>query len=335
MTLPNRGLQMLGNPFDEPLPWRNISSDALVPFGWFYDSAARSYRLVGDIEGLPVASEIPPWAGFWAYTRRDDAQVTIDRRVAATASETSTFSLAQRDVSEWVIRLVASAGNCSDADNYIGVLQSRPITVPNPPAPAADSLDLYIAATGGERRAIDVADQHAPRMAWDVVVATSGLPDQLITVSYPDLSDVPPEYRLTLLDLDSGEESYMRTAPSYQFRSGDGEGERHLRIVAERESAAPVAVTALTAQQAQDRVTVSYGLSQSASVDVAIMNMAGRPVRRLMQSASTTSGQHAATWNMVSDTGTRVPTGTYLCRLTARTASGYQTSALRTIHLRN
>lgn len=334
MTFPDRGLQIMGNPFDEPLPWRNLHSDALVPFGWYYDSAARCYRLVGNIAGLPVASEIPPWAGFWACTVRDGAQVTIDRDTAAPASETSTLSLAKRDVSEWVIRLVASGGGCSDADNYIGVLRNRATAVLNPPAPATDSLDLYIAAANGERRAIDVAGQQAQRLAWDVVVESS-LPDQLITVSYPDLSDLPPEYRLTLVDLDTGEERYMRTTPSYQFRSGDGGVRRHLRIVAERESLAPLGITSFTPQEAQDRVTISYALTQPASVDVAIMNMAGRPVRRLVQDAPSTSGQHALTWNMVSETGTRVPSGMYLCRLTARAASGHQSTALRAVTLRN
>lgn len=91
-------------------------------------------------------------------------------------------------------------------------------------------------------------------------------------------------------------------------------------------------VTAVLAAPTGGGAEVAFTLSAPAEVGVEVLNIAGRPVARI-RPRQADAGLNRLVWNGMSATGTRVPTGIYLVRVTARTDSGEETSALATLRL--
>ena len=90
-----------------------------------------------------------------------------------------------------------------------------------------------------------------------------------------------------------------------------------------------VAATATSAGGAE----VTYTLSAPAAVEATVLNMAGRPVKRLTV-GQVEAGRQRLLWSGRSDAGLAAPAGTYLVRLRARDAEGGQTQALVPVTLR-
>lgn len=242
------------------------------------------------------------------------------------------MSLTAEAPGDWLIRLTASVDSCSDLDNWVGALQTGAIRLAGPPKPAGDYVDLYIAPDSGARDAVSVAAVSAGAMAWDLVVETN-VADAQVVLEYPDLSSVPAEWALYLVDRDTGARQYMRTTSRYIFESGHDGCARHLRLEAVRETGNQMVLGSLQAMQTSGGVEISYTLSGSATVQVTILNMAGRTIRTLCNERVAAAGANSEVWNLVGDRGTRVPAGSYLCRVTARTESGRQASCLTTMQI--
>jgi len=79
---------------------------------------------------------------------------------------------------------------------------------------------------------------------------------------------------------------------------------------------------------------VTFSLSATANVDAVVLNIAGRPIRTLVADRPLEAGLQTLLWNRQSDAGLAVPDGTYLIRVTARSADGSQSSAIVTLSLR-
>ena len=79
-------------------------------------------------------------------------------------------------------------------------------------------------------------------------------------------------------------------------------------------------------------VALTVSLSSAADVDVAVCNLAGRVVAVLAPRALG-QGLNTLLWNVTNTSGTRVPSGTYLLRVTAHGADGSQCQSVATLHL--
>ncbi|MFO7948574.1 MAG: FlgD immunoglobulin-like domain containing protein [Armatimonadota bacterium] len=66
---------------------------------------------------------------------------------------------------------------------------------------------------------------------------------------------------------------------------------------------------------------------------VEIRNIAGRTISRIA-CGSESAGVNSATLNLRNTSGAVVPSGTYLCTITARCENGTQTTAVRSMHIR-
>jgi hypothetical protein len=76
---------------------------------------------------------------------------------------------------------------------------------------------------------------------------------------------------------------------------------------------------------------ITFGLSGEATVDVGIVNVAGRLVHRLRQGVAAEVGTHTVVWSGRSTTGAALPSGTYMCVLRATTPDGRRATAVRPI----
>jgi hypothetical protein len=100
-------------------------------------------------------------------------------------------------------------------------------------------------------------------------------------------------------------------------------------------TSAALTVSAASAQGlAGGRQALVFTLSAPASVQVEIVNLAGRPIRELPAGDTTPAGVNTLFWDGLSSARTPVPNGVYLIRLVARTADGTQAQALVTCTVR-
>lgn len=295
-------------------------------YAWGYDPFTNSFKLI-TAANLPFATNyIEPGRGVFFLARRP-ATLLLKRSVAA-AGASEPVSL-----DGWSLQLVAEAAGVADTDNFIGVsaLADQITGVVSPPRPDAD-LDLYFVrpATNGARLATDFVTS-ASAAEWSIRVACA-MPGATVRLSWPDLSQLPASCRPVLIDEDTGRTIYLRTCTGYTYEVGDEAAERNFTLRISDDSAA-LTISALSAGAADGRAQITYTLSADAAVDVEVLNIAGVTVRRLVADRAQSAGPQQLTWDGRNNAGAAVPAGTYLVRITARTDSGQQVSAVRSLQL--
>ena len=78
---------------------------------------------------------------------------------------------------------------------------------------------------------------------------------------------------------------------------------------------------------------VCVTLSADAAVTAEVLNIAGRPVRVIVQDRTMPAGSTTVAWNGRSQNGLAVPSGAYLVRITARASDGAGVTALQPLML--
>ena len=89
----------------------------------------------------------------------------------------------------------------------------------------------------------------------------------------------------------------------------------------------------LSATPTRAGAEVTFTLTGAADVSATVLNLAGRPVKRLQADQATAAGTHRLLWNAMGDNGLPVPAGRYLIEVTARAADGSASRALATVML--
>ena len=145
----------------------------------------------------------------------------------------------------------------------------------NPPS-TGGSVDLYFVEDGKEL-AYDVRSTATGSDTWkfEVVSQVAGQP---VTISMPDLSTLPADKQVTLVDTAANRRIYLRTTQSLHVRVPRPARARL------RDRCRPAQHRALTITSASanvsngGQVALTYALSQDAAVTVEIMNISGRPI---------------------------------------------------------
>ncbi|MEN6644088.1 MAG: carboxypeptidase regulatory-like domain-containing protein [Armatimonadia bacterium] len=331
----NDGWNMVGNPYTANLPWANVGVTAGGPvrdFGYIYDRSTGSYRLVTELPGLGAVTEVPKNAGFWM--RSTGARSVSVTPVSSTASSRQTVWT--RSAGEFVIPIVARAGDRADLSARAGVVSyaadhSDDYLVDNPPA-MGDYVDVYFPASDGRLLSCDIRGQSANSLSYKFVVNTN-LTNTVVKVSLPDLSQVPRDKSIVLVDVASGKRLWARTMSAYSYNSGEG-GAREFRLEIGTSANAGLAVTLAPAEARTGAVALTYTLSKPANVQISIMNLAGRVIRVLTPGAVATAGVNSAMWDLRSQSGSKVPAGRYLVTVKASGDDGQQVSAVAPLQVR-
>jgi hypothetical protein len=331
----NAGWTMVGNPFQVALPWKSLAvapGGAVADYGFIWDRAAGEYRVVADVGIVGFRETIPVGAGFWMYSSTA-RQVLANPPVATAAASGSSLQLSDGD---FVVPLRATAAGFSDGCAGVGVIRSA-ARLPgggqlvNPPV--ADSpVDLYLLGSDGTQLSYDLRTASVGAQTWEFEVSCA-VADVPVTVSLPDLSMVPTDQQVTLLDTVTGKRMYARTVSQYVYQS-DADGPRRFQLeIAPREVGA-LAISAATANaQPGGPVTLSYSLSQNAAVGITVINISGRTVRQLASDKAGTAGLNSETWDLMGAHGTMVPAGRYLITIVATTDSGQQARSVVPVHV--
>ncbi len=350
-----RGWNLIGNPYESVVDWGTVSfiadgqrydlreamsEDVAITEGVLFDFVSTTTGGYYQFSSDPSEDILEYMRGYWVHVLRDAALVMYNPAVTTTVVErprpAKLSNVPTRD--QWTLKISAYSGQFQDPVNYIGVhpegTQGYDIGLDlNEPPALAQGLALYMPQPDWGSRAghyvRDVRSSLSARQEWDIEVAST-LSRAPVTLAWEELNrTVPKNVRLILRDLDGNRDIYMRTTSGYTFQTGDEQEIRHFRIICTVAQSGSLAVSAINTANATDgSVTVSYTLTRAATVTADIRNIAGLPIARLTRTEAAAGVTQTMSWNGRNHSGTRVPNGRYLVRLTARTPEGQTVQAI-------
>lgn len=336
-----KGWQQLGNPFFGALDFSastvtvggntmDLSSAEaagyLRAYCWVYNRTTGDYNLVHPQYG--AVSSVPAWGGMWVYALKG-CTLTLHRPTGTATGSGGAVGLLSTSGDEWVVQLVARGASGADTFNYCGVRASGS-GILSPPAAAARPELTFGSGPASVATAFSAAAQ--AELGWSMELRWPA-GEGTVEVLWPDLSTVPREYSLTLCDLDTGKRVSMRHQTGYALDTNGEEGVRHLRVEATKSSGAGVRIASVSAQSTGTGAQVAFSLTAAASCEVSVVNIAGRPIRTVETGRLRAAGANVVLWDGRGETGTSVPRGTYLVRVTAKADDGTVASALSPLRL--
>ena len=164
-------------------------------------------------------------------------------------------------------------------------------------------------------------------------MVSCSVPDVDVNISLPDLSSVPADMQVTLVDEDAGTSIYARTMSGYTYRSAGAQSTRNFRLVVSPRDVGSLAITMTTASARSGSMVMTYSISKNARVTARVLNIAGRPVRTLCADRMTTAGVQTLNWELNNDAGARVPAGMYLLQVEAVAENGQQARAITQLNV--
>ena len=304
------------------------------------EAVSRRYVQTGVFQfspgnGYEPADVIEPFKGYWmrVLTPGGCRLVFEPLQTGTTAAGGEPGSALPRP--DWTLPLVAQAG-ASRATARLGAAQDaapggdtrHDMAAPPQFAPGV-ALQLIKPTTQGDGPLLaDIRPGGGAGERWEIVVS-SALPGQAVRLSWPDLSELPRHLRPLLLDPATGKRLYMRTTPGYTIPARAEGVQRRLAVEMAGPQAHSLAVSALAARPAGGAVGFVYTLSRDAVVSARVLNIAGRPVRVILNDQVAPAGTNTVLWNLATQQGAKVPAGLYLFEVEARSEDG---QSVRGIH---
>jgi hypothetical protein len=325
----DKGWYMAANPFAAALGFGNFSpsaADSLAPYGFVLEG--NRYALVSDIAALGGRSWVNAWEGIWLLSDVQGLSITALPPGSGPAAAGAAAAWAP-DRNNWRIPIVAQAAGTVDSVSVVGVSAATgALSVANPPT-LPDTVDVIVRDANGRGLACDIQPTAAAAgITWQFAVATT-MPNADVQLSLPDLSEVPEDLTVTLVDVAAGKSVYARTMPTYVYNSGQG-GDREFRLEVKPRGSAGLTLRPAGAQVRGAVASIGYVLSTDAEVSARVLNVGGRLVRSLPQGAAA-AGTNTLTWDLTSDTQTRVPTGRYLVQIEAVAPDGQRATVMQSL----
>jgi len=324
------GWSIISVPYDTEMALTPLlNAPTLRPFAW--TDQGSGYELVAQLQdGLnQIHHTLQPWWGYWVLSDGAGVIRWDPAEVAATSADRAAPPVVgeiDRESGGWQIGLCAEAGGRRDATNFIGVAgasAAERLRIPNPPV-VDKCVDLCFPGHDG-RMASDIRPLPCADTRWDFVVTAP--PGSAVRVSFPDLSGLPADRVATLRDLATGAAVPIRTVPSYEYTA---DGPRRFALDVARLGAGSALITGVSALQLGQSAALACVLAEDAQISLEVRSIAGVPIRRL-DCGSRAAGVSTLTWDLRGSSGTRVPSGVYLCTITARAENGSQAATVRSI----
>ncbi len=315
-----------------------IDRGLLTPtlFGW--DPLNRKY--VWEVD--PKDVRMDPYSGYWLSVNQDLVLLIPPPTYQWTmGARPATVPVAQRALDGWQMSLIASTANASSERVTMGAAVDAKDgwdgrDLPTPPEPAGLREARVQAVIAGPSAAPCLASwlskAHA-QYQWSFEVRTNQV-NTPVTLNWPDLSALPADLVPTLVDLDSGNRTYLRTSPGYVYTSSAvGQAHRFQLVVTSRSTVGAM-ITSAQVTGGGRGATVAYTLAAPADVTVTVRNIAGLTVRQVLTGRTEAAGINQVSWNGANDRGTPVPAGRYIVQITARSAdTGQSYQVVRTLQL--
>jgi len=359
----NKGWFLIGNPWLEDLPWsldqirvledgvdrgslanqlnKTFEQRLVEPYCYpwdgeykfTFDPAYARYLVPGPRTG--INDTLKTYAGAFMHINRDNLSLSF--APATTARNAAAVSRDAAPAAGWTVSLQAMSGDLKDAalfgvSDAAGRAGAVPFQAKKPPQVSARWLEL--ALTDDALRACNQIDTRAAAgpVTWRAAVRSSE-PNREVVLTWPDLSSVPRDASLILVDELTGKRQTMRTTASYRFRTGAAGEVRTFRLEAAPAGAGRLIVTGVTVTPTRSGFALQYTLSQDAEVAIRLVSPTGRAVATLSATRSR-GGPNVAALPTRTDAGQALPRGVYLVELQAAAEDGRRAKAVRSVAVR-
>jgi hypothetical protein len=303
---------------------------------------------------LPQAlRELEPWRGYWVHTTRPlELILPSPSRLPALSRAASTRR--SNSVDEWSLRLVVKGQGSEDAC-VLGVSRAAAqgeYLAPKPPPPPEPGPVLYFpvasrdngsagfqtadrmsAPRAGGTYAVSLRSGLASKAVWEVEVNPQGA-TQPLTLTMPNLSQLPRNLKVYLVDAETGQRRYMRTVNGYTINAADKP--RRFQIVIEPAGAERKLLSALAATGGGSGkpVLLSFVLGSEANVMMEVVSPTGKLIARSPAPVRRSAGLNTLLWDGKDQRGSMLGRGIYLMRITATDDEGRTMSLVRPVPLR-
>ncbi len=297
-------------------------------YAWRYDPVDRAYKLVSAGENLQ------PFVGYWIRALVD-ADLILNPPGSRSAGGTEIGRSAAMSEGNWLVQLVARAGDSVDSSNYIGV-GSESLQVEKP-APLENFVHLQLTSPESNAPlAVDVRRSAGAKQVYTFEVVTD-MPNTPVTLSWPNVAKISRNVEMVLVDLDANVRRVLTSLPSYTYNSGANGGTRRFQIIVQPRVRTAAVISnvrvAQTRSAGSNRVQITYTLNTEASVAVQITDASGKPIRALQAGHAVGRGVNSITWDGRNGAGVAVPAGAYMVKVTATTEDGQTASVVQPIVL--
>ncbi len=321
--------------------------------GWVLATFYYSHDGTGSYNTLTIdqtpADTLSLWYGYWVLAGVECSLIVLQPLGGTATSASRTPATAPA----WAFDVIAASTGSADSitiaaadsasDDFDGFAWDKPKP---PSAPGEDRLRMvlreswrgtepppYNKAPGRQmpwasELATETKGTAQEDTEWQLIV-TGGVQGEPVTLTWPDLSQLPKDRVAILTDRDAGKRSFMRSRARYEF-AAPGEGaSRSFTVTVKPAQAGALLISGLSALPTRGGTwDIGFNLSADAAVTARVYNVAGRRVADIAQAQQLARGRASLTWNARSVHGTVAPTGTYILRVTAKTEEGEQASAV-------
>jgi hypothetical protein len=285
-------------------------------------------------------AELKPYTGYWVYCT-DTVSLVYTPNIFVPAMDANLPNARKRTVNgnSWRVNLVTTADGLKDPLATFGIdpaaaTDSWMLNMMKPPQSPGGIASYFVRADGGRAAGNYAVDLRAPgtNVSWPLEVSCPRA-NAAVTISWPDLTQVPARTALILTDELTGQQIYMRTAANYTFNSGTG-GARRFTITTDT-SYARLQFTQAQVQAVKrgTGTTILYAISAPAAVTLRVRSVTGRLVRTL-DAGRAAGGAATVQWDGRDADGKPVPAGMYLCELSAQAGNGQRARTTLTVPTR-
>ncbi len=333
------GWNMIGNPFPYKIDWSDIEKTSNLISDPIYRETTDSIGWVYNIETLR------PGEGYFVW----NGDVT-NRSLIVPPQESSIYQLKKSNAlshkyiaacQEQSILLAADVrcGIYMDKDNLFGVAESafdKYDLFDLKEAPAiGDYVSLWINNYDWESHrgayTVDIRKSGSDGYIWNLVVDYSlEKPEDLVTIKFMELTEVPENWLIYLFDLSDDIAMNLESQKQLSFKPKAGvvaKKQYKLVIGSEqfvKQNSENIPLVPLEFELFQNypnpfnaATTISFNLPKRMQVSVKIYNILGQLVKTLVDE-EVRAGNHKIHWDGRSNQGSLVSTGVYIIRLEAK-----------------
>ncbi len=345
----SRGWNAIGNPYSLDLPWLSAGIGVLVngqaagtlatgslwrttvaPAGWVWQRSAGSYALVLDPNLVVVdqgLSSLPRLSGMWVLALTDGVSLVLP---APSAAARPVRRLAPSQ--DWTLRLSASQNGQAGQPALVGCASglSAALSLERPPGDGtASGARVAIVGSDGQSRAAGVIQPALSGTAQWTAEVTSRTAGETVLSWAGLLRQIPRGLLLEMTDLDTGTQVVLNTHTAYRWTANAAGGRRRFRLTARYGNLDRAQLTSVTAAVTRGRgMTIVVALTAPAELSAIVKGPSGHIVRQL-PTVSVGAGQAGLSWDGYDDSGHKAPRGSYLIEVTATSANGAVTRAVR------
>ncbi len=319
----DEGWNLIGNPFAFDVPLSQVR----------VENTAGSLQDVLGYNGNNFVNQaggaLEPYRGYLVYLSGGQGGTLV---VDPSPEEPSaSIASARAPDPRWAVDLSARVGQARDPLNTFGTAPSATDGVEaadgREPPPIGDYVSLRFRAPSQDRGLWrDMRSTGGGLRTWTAEVRTNV--SGLVTINASDVSSVPDDQSVWLVDPVLDQTQNLRETPTYQFPASEATDARPLRILVGpaaavqrrlgRDADRPERVELLPSvpHPVRSHATFRYRVPERTRATLELYDLLGRRVATLVDDESVGPGTHTYAWTR-QDTGGTLSSGAYLLRLQA------------------